>query len=81
MHNNPTENLQVGVSDSLVGFLPVPLWCMLALVVWLQNQDYLMDSSMRLELAQRHRSARPALPGHGPAPVALALARILLVTL
>ena len=81
MHNNPTENSQVEVSDSLVGFLPVPLWCMLALVVWLQNRDCLVDSSMRLELAQRHRSARPALQGHGPAPVALALARILLVIL
>ena len=54
---------------------------MLALVVRIQNLDCLVDSSMRLELAQRRRSARPALPGRGPAPVALALTRILPVTL
>ena len=81
IHNSPIDNLRVRVSDSLVGFQPVPLWCMLALVVQLQNLDCLVDSSMRLELAQRRRSARPALPGHGAAPVASALARSLLVTL
>ena len=54
---------------------------MLALVVGIQNLDYLVNSSMHLVLAQRRRSARPALPGHGPAPVALALTRILPVTL
>ena len=64
-----------------MGFLPVPLWCMLALVVQIQNLDCLVGSSTRLELAQRRRSARPALPGHGPVSVALVLARIPLVTL